>query len=311
MRTVSIILSIAIFSSFVLPLESKTASRYKEEGLEALLPTSIEIQSWARYLEFEEYTGEDLYFYIDGGAEIYHEYGFEQVIVQDYKSENGRSASLEVYKMSSPESAYGIYTFKSSGKGHKLDIGHGCKLQEYYLNFWKGQYLVTVTGFDAEKETVAGLKSIAKAVDQKIQAGKSVKLPEIYSCLPQENLDAMSVKYFTGHLGLMNSYPFANTDIFNVQEGIKGTYSGGYDIYILKYKDTGTNRKAFESAKKDMQASVRYRDIITRNDRIELKDDAGIRIVVQPYRNFILMVLGANSSEQAFLILDNLKNQLS
>jgi hypothetical protein len=140
MKTVQIIFCLAIFSSLVLFLNCQNASSHEEEGLRALLPTASEIDNWERYLDFEEYKGEDLFFYINGGAEIYHEYGFERVIVQDYKSPNGRSASLEIYKMSSPDSAYGMYTFKSSGKGQELNVGHGCKLQDYYLNFWKGQW---------------------------------------------------------------------------------------------------------------------------------------------------------------------------
>ncbi|HUU51681.1 MAG TPA: DUF6599 family protein [Candidatus Heimdallarchaeota archaeon] len=275
------------------------------------MPTASEIDNWERNLDFEEYKGEDLFFYINGGAEIYHEYGFERVIVQDYQNRNGRSASLEVYKMSSPDSAYGMYTFKSSGKGQELTVGHGCKLQDYYLNFWKGQYLVTITGFDAEKETIDGLKSIANVVDKKIQTQANAEMPVIHSRLPQEDLDAQSVKYFKGNLGLVNSYPFANTDIFKIQEGIKGTYSNGYDIYILEYKDAEASQMAFDSVKKDFKDTVKYQNVTIGQDRIELEDDSGIQIVVQPYRSFILIVLGTKSPAQATQILKNLKNHIN
>lgn len=311
MKTVQIIFCLAIFSSLVLFLNCQNASSHEEEGLRALLPTASEIDNWERYLDFEEYKGEDLFFYINGGAEIYHEYGFERVIVQDYKSPNGRSASLEVYKMSSPDSAYGMYTFKSSGKGQELNVGHGCKLQDYYLNFWKGQYLVTITGFDAEKETIDGLKSIANAVDKKIRTQANAEMPVIYSRLPQKDLETQSVKYFKGNLGLVNSYPFANTDIFKIQDGIKGTYLAGYDIYILEYKNAEASQRAFDSAKKDFKTAVKYQNVTAGQDRIELEDDSGIQIVVQPYRNFILIVLGTKSPERAYQIFKNLRNHLN
>lgn len=310
MKTVQIIFCLAIFSSLVLFLNCQNVSSHEEEGLRALLPTASEIDNWERYLDFEEYKGEDLFFYINGGAEIYHEYGFERVIVQDYKSPNGRSASLEIYKMSSPDSAYGMYTFKSSGKGQELNVGQECKLQDYYLNFWKGQYLVTITGFDAEKETIDGLKSIANAMDKKIRTQANAEMPVICSRLPQEDLDRQNIKYFKGNLGLVNSYPFANTDILKIQEGIKGTYSAGYDIYILEYKDAESSQRAFDSAKKDFKAAVKYQNVTTGQDRIELEDDSGIQIVVQPYRTFILIVLGTKSPERANQILKNLKAHL-
>jgi hypothetical protein len=311
MKSVQIILWLTLFLSLVFSLNCKTPSLSEEEGLSILLPAANEIDNWKRYLDFEEYKGEDLFFYIDGGAEIYHEYGFERVIVQDYKNPNGRSASLEVYKMNSPASAYGIYTFKSSGKGQKLNLGHECKLQDYYLNFWKGQYLVTITGFDAEEETIDGLKSIAISVDKKLLSQADARVPVLYSRLPQEDLDVQSVKYFVGNLGLVNSYPFANTDIFKIQKGIKGTYVRGYDIYILEYKDAETSQMAFDSAKNEFKASVKYQNVAVGQDRIELEDDSGIRIAVQPYRTFILVVLGAKSSEQETLILDKLKTHVS
>jgi hypothetical protein len=311
MKSVKINLWLTIFLSLVLFLDSQNATSRAEEGLSALLPTASEIDNWKRNLDFEEYKGEDLFFYINGGAEIYHEYGFERVIVQDYQNRNGRSASLEVYKMSSADSAYGMYTFKSSGKGQELNVGHGCKLQDYYLNFWKGQYLVTITGFDAETETIDGLKSIANVVDKKIRTQANAEMPVIYSRLPQEDLDAQSVKYFMGNLGLVNSYPFANTDIFKIQEGIKGTYSDGYDIYILEYKNAEASQMAFDSAKKEFKDAVKYQNITAGQDHIEIEDDSGIQIVVQPYHTFILIVLGTQSPEQATQILENLKNHIN
>jgi hypothetical protein len=311
MKTIKIILWVSTVLTLVLFLDLKNASSYEEEGLSILLPTAKEINNWERNLDFEEYKGEDLFYYINGGAEIYHEYGFERVIVQDYKSKNGRSASLEVYKMSTPQSAYGMYTFKSSGRGQELNMGHVGKLQDYYLNFWKGQYLVTITGFDAEKETIDGLKTIASAVDKRIQTGTIAEMPGIYKRLPQENLDTQSVKYFLGNLGLMNSYPFANSDIFKIREAIKGTYATGYDIYILKYKDDEESLRAFESATEGFKAEMRYPNIIPGKGRLELEDDSGIRIIVEPYRAFILILVGSKSSEEDSRILKNLRNHLN
>jgi hypothetical protein len=310
MKPIQIFLWSALFLSLVFSLHFQTALFSEEEGLRSLLPTTNEIDNWKRYLDFEEYKGEDLFFYINGGAEIYHEYGFERVIVQDYQNPNGRSASLEVYKMNSPDSAYGIYTFKSSGKGQELNIGYECKLQDYYLNFWKGQYLVTITGFDAQEETIDGLKSIAIAVDIKLETQTEAKKPVLYSRLPQEDLDRQSVKYFLGNLGLLNSYPFANTDIFKIKEGIKGTYVGGYDIYILDYKDAETCQIAFDNAKNEFKASVKYQNLSVGQEHIKLEDDSGIRIEVQPYRSFMLIVLNTKSSEQTNQILKNLQNHL-
>ena len=59
------------------------------------LPSAEEAGEWASEGSPAEYAGEDLYLYIDGGAEIYREYGFETVLVQDYVAGTGARLSLD------------------------------------------------------------------------------------------------------------------------------------------------------------------------------------------------------------------------
>ncbi|MBN2245994.1 MAG: hypothetical protein JW755_09125, partial [Candidatus Aminicenantes bacterium] len=138
------------------------ASGHKNElqgkSLQQYLPPGG-IDGWGRNYSSEEYVGEDLYLYINGGAEIYHEFGFQRMLVQDYKNDNEKTISLELYEMTDPESAFGIYTFKRGDSGEGLALGNGGSLEDYYLNFWKGRFLVTITGFDSDEETITGLKT--------------------------------------------------------------------------------------------------------------------------------------------------------
>jgi hypothetical protein len=50
-----------------------------------------------------------LWGYINGGADLYFEYGFKSVTVQDIKI-NGSDFKVDIYCMESPEAAYGIYS---------------------------------------------------------------------------------------------------------------------------------------------------------------------------------------------------------
>ena len=49
-----------------------------------------------------------------------------------------------------------------------MNIGDEALLEEYYLNFREKQSLATLTGSDPEKETMDGLLSIAREVDERI-----------------------------------------------------------------------------------------------------------------------------------------------
>ncbi|MCK4819630.1 hypothetical protein KA005_27945, partial [bacterium] len=140
-----------------------------------------------------------MFLYINGGAEIYHENGFKQVIVQDFRNKIRKSISVEIFEMLDSESAYGIYTFKTSTEGKELSLGDKAQLEDYYMNLWKGSFLVTLTGFDEDEETVRGLQEIARAVEAKIKI--KGKKPLLVPMLPEKDLVKPSIKYFKGNLG--------------------------------------------------------------------------------------------------------------
>ena len=67
--------------------------------------------------------------------------------------------------MSDSDAAYGIYQFKTSLSGKEITIldAKG-KLQDYYLNLWKGKFKITLIGFYNQKDTIPGLKKLAEEV---------------------------------------------------------------------------------------------------------------------------------------------------
>lgn len=122
--------------------------------LSGYLPDSGAIAGWSLSDVPKTYRGDELFMMIDGGADIYHEYGFAQVIAADYENGNGKSIRVEIYEMESPVAAYGIFSFKSGEEGEALSIGQEALLEDYYLNFRKGDMLVTIIGSDSDEKTV-------------------------------------------------------------------------------------------------------------------------------------------------------------
>jgi hypothetical protein len=107
---------------------------------------------------------------MDGGAEIYISHGFRQLISQEYVNQNNKTINLEIFEMENASGAHGMYSFKIGKNGKKIALGGDALLEDYYLNFWKGKYLVTLTGFDSDRETIEGLIRIAEAVDGRIDS---------------------------------------------------------------------------------------------------------------------------------------------
>ncbi len=224
--------------------------------LRAYLPADGAAPGWARDGDPQEFEGEDLYTYIDGGAEIYQEYGFRRVAVQDYRNSRGKSVSLEIFEMESPAAAYGMFTFKRSGKGRSLELGGGGEIEAYYLNFWKGRFLVTLTGFDEAAETLEGLAAVGRVVDTKLPDGGET--PGLVAALPAEGLRPGSVKYLRGLLGLANIYPFYTARGLGFTDAVRGLYDGEETLILLDYGSAEARHAAWLELRTELERSERF-----------------------------------------------------
>lgn len=246
----SLLLTCAAFAGFA-------ASAAQSTSLRPFLPAGADVPGWPKDGEPQEFEGEDLYTYINGGAEIYQEYGFRRVIVQDYEKAGGRSISLEIFEMETPAAAFGMFTFKRSGQGQSVDLGGGGELESYYLNFWKGRFLATLTGFDDSRETVEGLTRFARGVEAKLPGGGEGE-PALAAALPREGLDPRSVKYIKGLLGLNNIYPFMTTRGLAFQEAVRGLYDSGESLILIEYGATESRRAAWIELRSGLERSGRF-----------------------------------------------------
>jgi len=280
-----------------------------QHSLHKYIPDVTELDEWEKDGSTQEYKGEDLFLYIDGGAEIYHEYGFRQVVVQDYLNKNGKSISLEIFEMENSESAYGMYTFKTSAQGDVFAIGDEALLEGYYMNFWKGNFLVTLTGFDEDEETVKGLLGIARAVDAKIKI--KGKKPPLVSLVPKKDLLALSMKYFKGNLGLYNTYPFFTKNVFALSEGLKADYSAGYSVYVIGYQSIDECQKRFREVKESFARSLRYNTFNSIDERLfSIRDRRGSVIFASLFEEYILIINGIVSPNQAEEIFTRIRENI-
>lgn len=133
---------------------------------------AVAIDGWTQEYEPEFYVGDSLFELINGGAEVYHRFGFVQALATQYADAEGRSISLEIFEMGDEAGARNIYADKTGGSGEELEIGNEAAGEDYYLNFRSGRYLVTITGFDNEPGTTDGILKLARAVAAELGGGK-------------------------------------------------------------------------------------------------------------------------------------------
>jgi hypothetical protein len=260
------------------------------------LPESGELKEWEPVGSPRRFEGEELYSLIDGGAVIYYEYGFRQVITQEYTDGNGKSINVEIYEMKDPASAYGIYTLRTGDGGVETSFGSEGMLEDYYLNFWKGHFLVTVIGSDTGQRTLDGISAVARAVDAKIES--EGERPALAKLLPEENLKGSSVTYMKGPVALSNRYRFDSEDLFGLREGITGDY-GTFQIFIFRYNDENESLKCFKNARHQLKEDSAFTDFTDYDDGFSLTDRGGKEIHVRPLGEHLVALVGTEETDTA------------
>jgi len=209
---------------------------------ESLCPPKV-IGMWSAEGETEVYIGDDLFIYINGGAEIYHEYGFVEVAVQRYVR-GGDSISVEIYTMDGD--AFGIYSFARSSSGHAVKLGNGGTSADYYLHFWSGPELAVITAESEFDDLGAAVLEIGTAVAGCLQAG-GVE-PDLLDQLPIEGRVTGSEVYFSGRLAFMNVTRPAALLFAGFEEGAAAHYESGENIVVLRLKDKAAAVEALQEA---------------------------------------------------------------
>jgi hypothetical protein len=140
------------------------------EELLRLLPLEKDRKGWTLDGEPQTAEGMALFELINGGAEEYVKEGFRRAVTATYKNQEGKRVNLDIFEMLSPESAKRIYLKKAGARGTTVSIGEEAALEDYYLNFRKGPYQVTLSGYDTQQDTMEGLLLMGRLVAQRIPA---------------------------------------------------------------------------------------------------------------------------------------------
>ena len=137
--------------------------------------------------------GRNLWEYIDGAAESFHAYRFVALIHQDYVIGDAE-ITVDIYDMSNPLLAFGMYASERSPEYSFLDVGAEGYGDELGLNFFQDRYYVKLTIFSESDSTLPLLEKVARKISENIGTGKN--LPNLFSRFPDTNRIARSEQYF-------------------------------------------------------------------------------------------------------------------
>ncbi len=255
-RTICVLAAVALG---MMSAPAGTAQRQADSLLQ-LLPPALAIEGWTRSEPARIYDGDELYAFIDGGADLFLEYGFRRSLAAEYQNVGGRSITLEIYEMTDPGAAYGVYSIRSGEKSHPVEIGQeGCE-RPYYIMFWKGPFYISIAGSDSTEQCRSGLKSLARAVDAAIPV-RGTK-PSPVDLLPAENLE--KERYVRGYLGMSSTLVFGIEELFAAVDGVVGSYRD-HMLVFMRYGSTALAVHRLERVLAAFRSSERSEPLGSRN----------------------------------------------
>ncbi len=190
----------------------------KGESLIRFFPLQTEITPWKTDGNFQAYNSAHLQDYLDGGADIYFEYGFQSVGVQAYKKKDGM-LQVEIYGMKSPKAALGIFTFRRhSLPDSTFKVPN--EVSKYDILFQKGRYFVAITNMDGSPATAHALRKFAAVMLKKIPAGGMETNP--FASLPAKGLQPASEMLISGPLSMRVRWSLGRLHCFHFERGTRG-----------------------------------------------------------------------------------------
>ncbi|HOO98723.1 MAG TPA: hypothetical protein P5180_06315 [Bacteroidales bacterium] len=158
----------------------------------------------ATFINTRIFTGESLFGYMNGGAELYREYGIADAVIAEFEVE-GRYLKCEVFRMTGPEEAFGIYSVSKFRCSEITSLpGYSCQTP-YHLQICKGSYYISIINRSGSPADSLLSLSLGKIVADRIIENPA----DINTFLPATDIADIRRNgiIVRGKLGLANGAP--------------------------------------------------------------------------------------------------------
>ena len=170
--------------------------------------TFTELTGWKQSGEIQTFSPKNLFEYINGAADLYLSYDFQELQVAEYQNEKKASVTIEMYRHKTPIYAFRIYSQERLSDANFLDIGAQGYSETDILNFVSGNYYVKMSSFKIKPEDQEVLLTFAKKIVENL--GEKGSLPSILSAFPKEGKRENSEKFvsikFLGYSFLYSAF---------------------------------------------------------------------------------------------------------
>jgi len=205
----------------------------------------------------------DLFNHIDGGAELFLEFGFVQVDIQRYRR-GPDELELESYEMESPAAALGIYLMNCGREAGFPEIPARNSSEVSQATILKGRYFLHVNNGQGTPDLRPAMAALARAVLEKIPEESPGPILEM---LPREGRVPGSERLVRGPVGLQAFFTFGEGDVlklggrvFGLLAEFKVSGASNFSRLVIAYPDERSAEAAFENLKANFDPYLKITD---------------------------------------------------
>ncbi len=177
-------------------------------GVEGKPLTLPELSGWKFEGKPQKFSPQTLFEYIDGAADLYLDYEFQELTVVEYKGEKKAEVTVEVYRLQDPAQAFGIYSQERLPDARFVDLGAQGYYEPGVLNFLNGPFYVKISGLNMGEDEERILLAMAGKIAEIL--GEKSSLPSILASFPTEgkkkNTEKFISKNFLGYSFFHSAY---------------------------------------------------------------------------------------------------------
>ncbi len=242
-----------------------------------------EIESYQKMGELEIYNPGNLFDIINGAADSYLKYDFEELKLMRYKGDADQFLKIEIYKHSNNANAFGIYSSERPLKGDWVDVGAHGYYESKILNFYKGKYYIKLMGYKIDN-IEEFLFHIAQIVADNLEGDN--ELPDLLEAFPEEGKINFTERYINKSFLGYESLSEVLTVDYKVEEK-------DFKMFLIQKKSANICRKMLE----DYFTSITMDKENIQEGNIQINDPYQGELNLLWDNNIVIGVINCNDSK--------------
>jgi hypothetical protein len=264
---------------------------YATDEMNSFLPDTSAFVELTLVQQPRIYTGNELFEMIDGGAEVYLEYGFKQALSVSYLLGQNDRIDIQLYQMTDTPAAFGVLTHSRSNKDSIIE--NDCRMFEglYYTLFQKGIYYGIVSWSELERNQEIH-NALVKSITDKMN--NSGQLPVLAVKVLNSGYTLNQIKYIRGKIALSANYFFSHNDLFSIEEALY-IEEQGTKYFIFAYSDKEKPQQQLKLIKAEFSASTKISGYAEEESQLNYTDRKNRNVSFRIAGNYLLAAVVPNN----------------